>query len=182
LKKLHGLKLHFITLILLLTGFVGAVYSQPQGAAVSGPPPKSKVVPRSSILQIPPFVDAAKAILRTSLFDYESARFLNVRVLIHQMTVKVDQTSDETMKVPTLYFCGKFNGKNQFGAYTGYADFVVVPEQGIFAFTEPSDDVTATLKAIDDSSAMMVLSFCRGTNQRYGNATDYATWFQSTSR
>lgn len=56
----------------------------------------------------------ARAALDQKLFDYPAARFRDVRAVEY-----VEQ-------VGAIGFCGKVNGKNRVGGYTGWDDFTVI--------------------------------------------------------
>lgn len=68
----------------------------------------------------------ARDVLSDRLMDAESARFRNV--------VSKDVTR-EGQKVQIL--CGQVNAKNQMGAYVGFRDFIVVPEER-FGLVDPA--------------------------------------------
>lgn len=56
------------------------------------------------------FIEAGKAAVTASLFDPKAAEFRNITV----------------SEVDSKVLCGEVNGKNRFGAYTGFTYFVAL--------------------------------------------------------
>lgn len=70
--------------------------------------------------------EKARALLATSLYDAESARFSEVR------RIHIDQPAEDVI-------CGKVNAKNQLGAYVGFRRFFASEGDG-FAVVERSGE------------------------------------------
>ena len=76
--------------------------------------------------------DTGMASVRSKLFDAESARWRDVRIV-------VKQTPTERWRT----LCGEVNAKNRFGGYTGFRRFVATLQIGA-AF----DDDTAAFERV----------------------------------
>lgn len=84
-------------------------------------------------------IEAGTAVVRESMKDPDAAKFRNVALYISSF----DQ--------PRI--CGQVNGKNSYGAYTGFGDFFLDPANGEVTFETDTHD--------PETWAMIVESNCR---------------------
>ena len=101
----------------------------------------------------------AGAVIDATLLDYSSARFRNVRAVLH-----LDWRSWHR----DFYICGEINSKNGMGGYTGWQSFVV---------TEDKSGLPRFFQQRELAGAVLTAAICtRGREDRFVSDTsvDYA--------